>query len=68
MRLFRETFADDCVKVRAYGNVLASAGFLYGIAVEELILEELDYRDPDYELVITVMAQKSAKTEVRTGP
>ena len=68
MRLFRETFADDCVEVRAHGNVLASAGFLYGIAVEELKLEELDYRDPDYELVITVMAQKSAKTEVRTGP
>lgn len=67
LRLFRESFPDDCVEVRAHGNVLASAGFLYGFAVEELELEELDYRDPDYELVITVKAQKPARTVARTG-
>jgi len=58
-RLFDEVFAADHVQLRAYGNVLSSVAFLHGIAAEELTQEELDYQDPDYQLLIAVRGLKS---------
>jgi len=57
-RLFEEVFSEEKVRVQSYGNVLAASAFLYGIATEELRQEELDYRDPDYEVTIAVRAVK----------
>jgi SAM-dependent methyltransferase len=57
-RLFEEVFPPENVTVKAYGNVLAAVAFLHGLAAEELKREELDYHDPDYELIITVRAVK----------
>ena len=61
-RLFREIFPVEQVQVKAYGNVLAATAFLYGVAAHELREQELDYRDPDYEVVITVRAVKAIPT------
>lgn len=58
-RLFGELFDLREVHVEAHGNVLAAIAFLHGIADDELEPEELDHRDPDYELLITVRARKS---------
>jgi len=58
-RLFEEAFGTGNVTVKAYGNVLAASSFLYGLASEELTKEELDYHDPNYQLLITVRAVKS---------
>jgi SAM-dependent methyltransferase len=57
-RLFAETFLRENVQVNAYGNVLASIAFLHGLASSELKQKELDYVDPDFELLITVRARK----------
>lgn len=57
-RLFEEVFPGDNVVVEARGNVLAATSFLYGLASRELRRSELDYQDPDYELVITVRATR----------
>jgi SAM-dependent methyltransferase len=57
-RLFVETFPAENVAIEAHGNVLAAIAFLHGLAVEEMRPEELDYRDPDYEVLITVRAVK----------
>jgi SAM-dependent methyltransferase len=57
-RLFAEVFPADSVTVDAHGNVLTAAAFLYGLATQELLQEELDYHDPDYEVIITVRAVK----------
>ena len=57
-RLLEEVFSPKHVQVESFGNVLAAMAFLYGIAAEELGPEELDYRDPDYELTIAVRAVK----------
>lgn len=46
------------VRVICYGNVLASIAFLQGIAAEELKKEELDFVDPDYQLIIFAVCQK----------
>jgi SAM-dependent methyltransferase len=56
-RIFGEVFAGN-VTVKAYGNVLTAISFLHGLASEELRNEELNYRDRDYEVVITVRAVK----------
>lgn len=58
-RLFEEVFLPSDVSVKSYGNVLAASALLQGLAVEELRREELDYQDPDYEVLITVRAVKS---------
>ncbi len=57
-RLFGEAFLPENVTVQARGNVLTTISFLYGFAMEEFKREELDYHDPDYELLITVRAIK----------
>lgn len=61
-RLFEIAFPAERVQVCAHGNVLAAIGFLHGLATEELSKEELDYRDPDYELLITIRAMKPEGT------
>ncbi|HVF79933.1 MAG TPA: methyltransferase domain-containing protein [Solirubrobacteraceae bacterium] len=55
-RLFESAFPAEDVRVEAFGNVLASVAFLHGLAAEELRPEELDARDPDYEMLIAIRA------------
>jgi SAM-dependent methyltransferase len=57
--LFSEIFGGENVVVQSYGNVLAASAFLYGLSVEELREWELDFHDPDYEVLIAVRAVKS---------
>jgi SAM-dependent methyltransferase len=59
-RLFETAFAPEDVRVEAYGNVLASIAFLHGLAVEDLRRDELEPRDPDYEMLIAVRARRAA--------
>ncbi|MEQ8791627.1 MAG: hypothetical protein RIC55_35520 [Pirellulaceae bacterium] len=56
--LFGEVFGAENVEVVSYGNVLAAAAFLYGLASDELPRERLDSRDGDYQLLIGVRAVK----------
>ena len=56
--LLQEAFPPANVQVAAHGNVLASIAFLHGLAQSELKQEELDYVDPDYQLLITARAVK----------
>jgi hypothetical protein len=44
--------------VEAHGNVLVAISFLHGLAARELRRSELDYRDPTYELLVTVRVQR----------
>jgi SAM-dependent methyltransferase len=57
-RLFEEFFSPDQLQIEAKGNVLAAIALLYGLASRELRNEELDYHDPDYQVIITVRAVK----------
>jgi len=59
-RMFEEVFSGPSLTVEAHGNVLAAISFLHGVAQEELRKEELDFRDRDYEVTITVRATKEA--------
>jgi SAM-dependent methyltransferase len=61
-RLFDEVFPPENVHVKAYGNVLSSVAFLHGIAADELTENEMNYHDPDYQLLIAVRGIKPAAT------
>ena len=50
-------------EVETYGNVLAAVAFLHGLVVEEFSPEELDYHDPDYEVIIAIRARKASGGE-----
>jgi SAM-dependent methyltransferase len=57
-RLFQEYFPAGNVRVGLHGNVLSAMAFLHGLAAEELRQEELDYLDPNFEVLVTVRAVK----------
>ena len=58
-RLAEEAFGEGSVEIRAYGNVLSASAFLYGLASLDLRPEELDARDPLYEVTIGMRAVKA---------
>jgi SAM-dependent methyltransferase len=60
-RLFAESFGESGVDVQVYGNVLAAAAQLYGLAAEDLTPAELDHRDPSYEVLLCVRAEKLSR-------
>jgi peptidoglycan/xylan/chitin deacetylase (PgdA/CDA1 family) len=55
-RLFADVFPVDAFEVTGYGNVLAGAAFLYGLAPHELSKAELDAHDPYFPVVYGVRA------------
>lgn len=65
-RLFGEVFGPERLQVQAHGNVLTACAFLHGLALQELRKVELDYNDPDYQLLITVRAVKATGSD-QTG-
>jgi SAM-dependent methyltransferase len=58
-QFFDEVFPPGSVAIEAHGNVLAATALLQGLAAEELRREELEYRDPEYQVLITVRAVKA---------
>lgn len=57
-RVFGEVFGPENVEVQTYGNVLSAVAFLHGLVQEEVTPGELEYQDPDYELVIALKATR----------
>jgi SAM-dependent methyltransferase len=58
-RLFGEAFAPTGVEVESFGNVLTASAFLYGYSHRELSRTQLEYRDPEFDLLVAVRAVKS---------
>ncbi len=57
-RAFGEVFGAGAVETECYGNVLSAVALLEGISLEELTEKELDHKDPDYQVIISVRAVK----------
>jgi len=57
-RLWSETFGEDNVTVAPFGNLISVMSFISGVALHELKPDELDHRDRDYELSLTLRAVK----------
>ncbi|MGB6192337.1 MAG: hypothetical protein WBF42_07715 [Terracidiphilus sp.] len=63
-RLFGDVFGDANVQVASYGNVLSAVAFLHGLVQEELSTAELDFHDPNYELILGISALKPAACDL----
>lgn len=59
-KLFEEHFEPELIEVETFGNVLVAASFLYGLGRTELSRRELDHKDPDYEMLITLRTRKAS--------
>jgi SAM-dependent methyltransferase len=57
--LFEPVFGKDSVKIETYGNVLSCVAYLMGLSSRDLSPPELAVMDPDYQLIVTVRAQKN---------
>ena len=57
-KLFSEVFGKENISIKTYGNVLSSIALLEGLSVGELTKDELEFVDPDYQMIIAVVAQK----------
>jgi SAM-dependent methyltransferase len=55
-RLFGDVFGASAVRVEVHGNVLSTTAFMHGLAAGELRHEELEFHDPDYQMLIAVRA------------
>ena len=55
-KVFEDFFPIENICIKTYGNVLTATAFIQGIVSEELLKEELLFRDPDYEVSICVKA------------
>jgi len=56
--LCEQHFDGSNVVIGVHGNVFAATCFLWGICVEEISTEELDFADVDYPLLLTLRATK----------
>lgn len=56
--IFGEVFGYGNIEIGFYGNVLSAISLLHGISAEELTKKELDLSDPNYQVLISVIAKK----------
>jgi SAM-dependent methyltransferase len=57
-KLFQPLFGDG-LQIESFGNVTAACAFLQGVAVEELPDRALlEVNDPNYQLIVTIVARK----------
>jgi hypothetical protein len=57
-KAFASVFGEENISVEYYGNCLSAIALIKGLASEELKKNELDFKDEDYPVVITVVARK----------
>lgn len=55
-RLFGDVFGTENVTVEAHGNVLTACAFLHSMVTTDLTQRELDFNDPNYQVIVTVRA------------
>jgi len=56
--LMQETFPGADSRIGSFGNVMSAVAYLHGLATEELAASELDYLDPDFEVIVTARVVK----------
>jgi SAM-dependent methyltransferase len=59
-RLLEDCFGQDTVTTEAHGNILVATAFLYGLALEELEISDLNLDDENYPVTVAARAFKRA--------
>ena len=60
-RMATEIFPEATVVVTPYGNVLSACAYLQGLSLEELESAELDFVDPDFEVIVGARIRKAER-------
>jgi SAM-dependent methyltransferase len=58
-RMLKAEFSPPNVAISTFGNVLSALSYLHGLAAEELSGDELNFHDPDFEVLVTARAMKN---------
>ena len=68
-RMMTEVFGAGQVEVKSFGNVYVATAFLYGLGLPEMTQDQLDYNDPQFQVISTVKAIKPlSRAENFTSP
>jgi hypothetical protein len=57
-KVLRESFSEQGIDIRTFGNVYVAAAFLYGMGLPEFKKEFLSHQDPSYQVIISAKAIK----------
>lgn len=57
-KLFELFVPPERITIQTFGNVKSASAFLYGLARHEIKPAELEYADPDFQMVITAVIRK----------
>lgn len=57
-KLMENTFPGGEIDIQSYGNVHVASAFLYGMGINEVSKQKLDYRDPHFQVINTLKAVK----------
>lgn len=63
--LFRKAFAHDGIRIATYGNAFTAVCFLQGVPAERLPARKLDRWEPDFQLIIGIVATKGPDNKVK---
>ncbi|MEJ5961886.1 glycosyltransferase [Pedobacter immunditicola] len=58
-RLISETFPGDIAKIESFGNVFIASAFLYGMGVNEVAVDQLNFHDPHFQVTVTAKVIKN---------
>lgn len=59
LRLFGDEFGKENVEVETFGNVKVAMAYLYGLCLEDMKIEDMDYCDEQFPFLITVKVAKN---------
>jgi FkbM family methyltransferase len=63
-KLLSEYVSEQAVNIEAWGNVAVAKAFLDGLAAEEIDKETLEFRDNDYQVVLTARVCKPLSQKI----
>jgi SAM-dependent methyltransferase len=63
--LFATSFAAQDIRIRTYGNAHSACCFMQGIPAERVNRTRLDRHEPDYQLMVAVIATKATDAATR---
>jgi len=65
--LLGKFFPPGALTINSYGNVLSAVAILEGLAARELSLAEIEYCDPEYEVIVSIRAVKPEPSRLPAG-
>lgn len=56
--LFKKYFSENNLQIKSWWNVLTGVGFWVGLSFEDISIKKFNRHDPNFPLIISVVAKK----------